>query len=39
GWRYLAQEDAPRDLGEGEEDATAAMPATLLGELAKLGLV
>ncbi|WP_145199216.1 DUF1489 family protein [Sphingobium sp. B2] len=39
GWRYLAQEDAPRDLGEGEEDANAAMPAALLGELAKLGLV
>jgi hypothetical protein len=39
GWRYLAAEDAPRDLGEGEEDATAAMPAAMLGELAKLGLV
>ena len=39
GWRYLKPEDAPRDLGEGEEDATAAMPAALLGELAKLGLV
>lgn len=39
GWRYLAQEDAPHDLAEGEEDATAAMPAAMLGELAKLGLV
>jgi hypothetical protein len=39
GWRYLAEEDAPPDLGEGEEDATAAMPAAMLGELAKLGLV
>lgn len=39
GWRYLTQDDAPPDLGEGEEDATAAMPAAMLGELAKLGLV
>ena len=39
GWRYLAGEDAPADLGDGEADARDAMPAALLGELSKLGLV
>ncbi len=38
GWRYMADEDAPPDLGalagRGE-----ALPARLIGELAKLGLV
>ena len=38
GWRYLADIDAPRDLGEGE-DAGEVMPGKLAGELAKLGLV
>jgi hypothetical protein len=38
GWRYLADADAPRDLGEGE-DPGEAMPGRLAGELAKLGLV
>ncbi|EIZ78874.1 hypothetical protein WSK_2417 [Novosphingobium sp. Rr 2-17] len=38
GWRYLADEDAPRDLGEGE-DAGDAMPPALARELTRLGLV
>lgn len=38
GWRYLTDEDAPRDLGEGES-AGEAMPPRLARELAKLGLV
>lgn len=38
GWRYLDEKDAPRDLGDGE-DAGDVMPARLIGELAKLGLV
>lgn len=38
GWRYLKDEDAPRDLGEGES-AGDAMPPKLVSELAKLGLV
>ena len=38
GWRYLADADAPRDLGEGE-DAGEIMPGALAGKLAKLGLV
>ena len=42
GWRYLADADAPRDLGQsdlGGADAGDAMPGRLAGELAKLGLV
>lgn len=39
GWRYLADEDAPPDLGSGEADDLDAMPPAMLGELAKLGLV
>ena len=43
GWRYLAEEDAPADLhGTNPDGATstdAPMPARLVGELAKLGLV
>ena len=38
GWRYLADADAPRDLGDGEEPGEI-MPGKLAGELAKLGLV
>lgn len=38
GWRYLADEDAPRDLAEGEE-AGDVLPPRLIGELARLGLV
>ena len=38
GWRYLSAEDAPADLGDGEA-AGDALPARLIGELAKLGLV
>jgi len=39
GWRYLAGEDAPADLGTGESDDLDAMPATMLGDLTRLGLV
>jgi hypothetical protein len=38
GWRYLKDEDAPRDLGEGEDPGDA-MPPRLARELLKLGLV
>ena len=38
GWRYLADADAPRDLGA-DEDAGKVMPGKLAGKLAKLGLV
>ncbi len=38
GWRYLADEDAPRDLCDGET-AEDAMPGKLAGELSRLGLV
>ena len=38
GWRYLADENAPRDLAEGE-DAGEAMPGKLASDLARLGLV
>jgi hypothetical protein len=38
GWRYLEEKDAPADLGEGAEGADE-MPAEMLGELSKLGLV
>lgn len=37
GWRYLEEKDAPADLAPGES-AAEAMPARLIGELAKLGL-
>ncbi|BBF68227.1 DUF1489 family protein [Sphingomonas bisphenolicum] len=39
GWRYLEDADAPPDLDGGEADELDAMPAALLGELSKLGLV
>jgi len=38
GWRYLEEKDAPPDLGQGAEGADE-MPAEMLGELSKLGLV
>ena len=38
GWRYLTDDDAPRDLGAGE-DLGEVMPGRLASELAKLGLV
>ena len=38
GWRYLEEQDAPPDLGEGAEGAER-MPAEMLGELSRLGLV
>lgn len=38
GWRYLKEEDAPRDLGEGVAESDV-LPAKLVSELAKLGLV
>ncbi|WP_137134656.1 DUF1489 family protein [Rhizobium sp. FKY42] len=38
GWRYLTQEDAPRDLGAIGDDV-ASMPEDLRRELAELGLL
>lgn len=38
GWRYLAQKDAPPDLGGGIEEGDV-LPGKLVSELAKLGLV
>jgi hypothetical protein len=38
GWRYLEAADAPADLGGGLSEADQ-MPAEMLGELARLGLV
>lgn len=38
GWRYLTEENAPADLGEGEAQGDV-LPPRLIGELAKLGLV
>ncbi len=38
GWRYLAEDKAPRDLEAGE-DPDAAMPPSMVKDLAKLGLV
>ena len=38
GWRYLKDEDAPRDLNDGE-DAGDALPGKLAGQLEKLGLI
>lgn len=38
GWRYLAEDDAPRDLAPGEM-AGDAMPGKLAADLARLGLV
>lgn len=38
GWRYLAAEDAPPDLGEGGDDL-ARLPPDLAGKLAVLALI
>lgn len=38
GWRYLSQQDAPPDLDGGADDI-AEMPAQMLGDLTRLGLV
>lgn len=38
GWRYLAEADAPPDLGAGEADM-AALPPDLAGKLAVLALI
>ena len=39
GWRYLAADDAPADLGKGAESWLAKMPAKMRRELAELGLI
>lgn len=39
GWRYLTEDDAPGDLGGGEADDLAALPANLVRELASLYLI
>lgn len=38
GWRYLADENAPRDLSDGE-DVGDIMPSSMVNDLSKLGLV
>ena len=38
GWRYLADDDAPRDLAQGEVAADV-MPGKLAADLARMGLV
>ncbi|MGC6400117.1 DUF1489 family protein [Sphingomonas sp. FW199] len=39
GWRYLEGADAPPDMGGGNAAGLDAMPTTLVGELAGLGLI
>jgi hypothetical protein len=39
GWRYLEADDAPGDLGGGEEDDLARMPAKMRRDLAELCLI
>lgn len=39
GWRYLAPEDAPPDLGDGEASDLEALPPDLAGKLAVLALI
>ena len=39
GWRYLPEADAPADLGGGETDDVAALPVSLVRELASLYLI
>ena len=39
GWRYLETKDAPPDLGAVDADGRDEMPAQMLGELMKMGLV
>ncbi|ALE16912.1 hypothetical protein AMC99_01621 [Altererythrobacter epoxidivorans] len=38
GWRYLAEENAPRDLKDGE-DVGDVLPGRLAGKLERLGLI
>jgi hypothetical protein len=38
GWRYLKEEDVPRDLDAGE-DPDALMPSAMVKDLSRLGLV
>ena len=38
GWRYLEDQDAPRDLGAGS-DGVGALPPDLIGRLAELALI
>ncbi|AKM07605.1 DUF1489 family protein [Pelagerythrobacter marensis] len=38
GWRYLADEDAPRDLPEGEDHGDV-LPGKMMNKLIRLGLV
>lgn len=38
GWRYLKDENAPRDLNEGE-DIGDVLPGKMAGKLARLGLI
>lgn len=39
GWRYLAAEDAPEDLGKGASEGVAAMPPSMRKALAELCLI
>ena len=39
GWRYLEEKDAPPDMDGGEADDLEAMPAAMLGQLTRLGLL
>jgi hypothetical protein len=39
GWRYLEAKDAPPDLGYADGDGQDEMPAKLLGDLMRMGLV
>jgi hypothetical protein len=39
GWRYLAEADAPADLGAGEAGDLEALPPDLAGKLAVLALI
>lgn len=39
GWRYLEAKDAPPDLDSVDADGRDEMPARMLGELMKMGLV
>lgn len=38
GWRYLVEDDAPRDF-DGDEDGLALLPPALLGKLVSLALI
>ncbi len=39
GWRYLEEANAPLDLGAGEVEAINPMPARMVSELLRIGLV